>query len=380
MTVKNYKSLHDLTIELKPLMVFIGPNNAGKSNLFDCLRFVSDIVTTEHAARQRGGFEQMVFDGNLHHTISIELQGVVSVKNIEHPCVYLLELQGDRYGSCFINREQLTLIRQRGRRNQVLLEYTKESGTATAWDEGGNETGSLRGGQAERSYLYAFRDPDQYPILGHVANEIQQWTFFNFMPSLMRDSLPVRKDLRLQSFGQNLAVVLHTLQAEYPQQFRAVEDMLQSAVSDVAELTTGLTAHEVGQTYVRVREKALQAVIPAWSMSDGTLRFLGHLAVLCSPTPPPLICFEEPENYLHPRLLALLVELLKNAAEKTQVFVTTHSPYLVDCLRPEDLCIVEKHEGRTQAMPVGEKGEMKKALKTLGLGELWYSGHLGGVP
>ena len=109
------------------------------------------------------------------------------------------------------------------------------------------------------------------------------------------------------------------------------------------------------------------------------MRLLGHLATLYLPSPPPLVCFEEPENYVHPQLLELMVELLKNAASETQVLVTTHSPYLVDLLQPEDLFIVEKQEGKTQVKAVADRKGIKEALKALGLGELWYSGSFGGV-
>jgi predicted ATPase len=123
-------------------------------------------------------------------------------------------------------------------------------------------------------------------------------------------------------------------------------------------------------------------------MSDGTLRLLGHLATLYLPQPPPLVCFEEPENYVHPRLLELIVDLLKypptpnpsREGSETQVLVTTHSPYLIDRLEPEDLMIVEKKEGKTEVKGVDDIKEIKEALKTLTLGEMWYSGDLGGVP
>ncbi|MEW6685495.1 MAG: AAA family ATPase [Candidatus Edwardsbacteria bacterium] len=189
-------------------------------------------------------------------------------------------------------------------------------------------------------------------------------TLFNFSPQLMREALPVRKELQLQFLGENLSVVLHVLQTEYPQQFKEIEDILKSAVLELEELTTGLTPHEPGRTYTRIREKGLKISIPAWGMSDDTLRLLGHLATLYLPILPLLVCFEEPENYVHPRLLELIVNLLKNASEKTQVLVTTHSPYLVDFLQPEDLYIVEKQNGETQIKKAEDKKGIREALRT----------------
>jgi len=374
--IKNYKSLENLTLNMNPFTVFIGPNNSGKSNILDCLHFLSDFVKSENAIRQRGGFEQIVFNGDIAKTISIELQGSIEVKNKRRHYKYFIELQGDRYGFGFNKKETFSLV-ENG--EKILLEFPGEREMAIARDETGKQTGGIGAGRG-RSYLSHFMDQDHYPILGHFSNEVQNWAFFNFLPALMRSSLPVRRELQLQSYGENLSVVLHALQTEYPQKFKEIEDILKAALPELKELATGLTAHEAGKTYIRIREKGLTISIPAWGMSDGTLRILGHLTTLYLPTPPPLICFEEPENYVHPRLLELIVDLLRNASEKTQVLVTTHSPYLVDRLEPEDLIVVEKKEGKTQIKILEDKKAIREALKTLTLGEMWYSGDFGGVP
>lgn len=366
---------------MNPFMVFIGPNNAGKSNIFDCFWFLSDFVKrrddSQTAVRERGGFEQIVFNGDyIGRTISLEFYGSIKVKDKERFYKYFIELEGDRRGNCRNKRETFSLVEDG---EKVLLEFPTEQDKGVAYDETGAQTGSIWAGR-DRPYLSQFSDRDYYPILGHFWHYVQDWAFFNLLPPLMRKSLPVRREFQLQSWGENLPVVLLGLRSESPQKFKEIEDLLRVAIPELEELTTALTSHEPGQTYIRIREKGLTVSIPAWGMSDGTLRMLGHLATLYSPSPPPLICFEEPENYIHLRLLELIVELLKNASHKTQVLVTTHSPYLVDRLEPEGLIIVEKKEGKTETKEVTDVKEIKKALKTLTLGELWYSGDIGGVP
>lgn len=380
-SVRNYKSLENLDLDLKPFVVFVGPNNAGKSNIFDFLYFLSQIVKSREFAsviRERGGFEQIIFNGDIGQTISIELYGLIKVKGKERHYHYSLELVGDRYGRGCNNKEFFQLLEDSGKK---LLEFPSEQyqGQAVAWDEAGKVISFSASGR-ELSYLSVFTDEDTYPILAQFSKEVQNWVLFNLLPPLMRASLPVRRELQLRAWGENLPTVLHALQTEYPQKFREIEDILKLAVPELEELATGLTSHEAGQTYIRIREKGLKTSIPAWGMSDGTLRLLGHLATFYLPEPPPLVCFEEPENYVHPRLLELMVDLLKNASEKTQVLVSTHSPYLVDFLQPEDLFIVIKKEGKTQVTKAQERKGIKEALKTLGLGEMWYSGSLGGVP
>lgn len=119
--------------------------------------------------------------------------------------------------------------------------------------------------------------------------------------------------------------------------------------------------------------------IPATRLSDGTLRYLCLLTLLCDPTPPPLVCLEEPELGLHPDLLPGLARLLVEASERTQLIVTTHSEILVDALtdHPESVIVCEKHQGQTEMRRLDED-ELSDWLKKYRLGELWMRGELGG--
>lgn len=120
--------------------------------------------------------------------------------------------------------------------------------------------------------------------------------------------------------------------------------------------------------------------IPATRLSDGTLRYLCLLAILCDPEPPPLICIEEPELGLHPDILPTVADLLKSASERTQLIVTTHSDILVDAMTetPENVVICEKHEGKTEMKRLCA-GELEEWLKRYRLGQLWIKGELGGT-
>lgn len=377
--VKNYKSLKDFSLEMKPFMVFIGPNNAGKSNILDCLRFLSEFGRKGDEGRravvERGGFQQIVYDGDGSNTITIEVQGLLGLKNNEISYIYHIELSGEKTGR-FRNMREFFSVKGV---EKPLLEFPVENNMVIGRDEAGKEISRFGFGD-EYLYLYYFDDINRYPILGKFSSEMKDWAFLNLLPPLMKEALPVRKELQLLTWGENLPVVLHALQAEYPDKFKKIEEILRSAIPELKDLTTGLTSHEPGKTYIRIMEKNLKMSIPAWGMSDGSLRILGLLAAIYLPETSPLVCIEEPENYVHPRLLELIVDLIKTASERTQVLVTTHSPYLVDLLQPEDLFIVEKEEAKTTIRKAKDKKGIKGALKTLGLGEMWYSGSLGGVP
>ena len=121
-------------------------------------------------------------------------------------------------------------------------------------------------------------------------------------------------------------------------------------------------------------------IIPATRLSDGTVRYLCLLAILCDPEPPALICIEEPELGLHPDILPNLADLLIRASERTQLIVTTHSDILVDAMteQPEAVLVCEKHDRQTVTKRLsGQK--LRGWLDKYRLGQLWMSGELGGM-
>ena len=120
-------------------------------------------------------------------------------------------------------------------------------------------------------------------------------------------------------------------------------------------------------------------MVPATRLSDGTLRFLCMLSILCHPNPPPLVCIEEPELGLHPDVLPVLSDLLREASQRCQLIVTTHSDMLVDTLTdtPESVVVCEKHDGKTEMHRL-DKADLTEWLNRYSLGDLWTRGDLGG--
>jgi predicted ATPase len=173
--------------------------------------------------------------------------------------------------------------------------------------------------------------------------------------------------------GSNLGLVLNRLKQAPGVRAALLENLraLYSGIEDVDVLIQGNTVqvfvHESGR------------VIPATRLSDGTLRWLSLLCILLHPSPPPLVCIEEPELGLHPDLIPTLAKLLRAASARMQLVVTTHSDGLVDALTdtPESVVVCEKVEGITQCRRLS-KQKLKLWLKKYSLGTLWRTGEIGG--
>ncbi len=381
--VENFKSIKSLDLELGPLNVLVGPNNAGKSNILDCFGFLGDFVRDpDQAFQARGGLRRVVRNGDSAQAIGMRFCGTWfqdrkggKKKISEMQFEYEVKFLGHVSVSFILDREKLSL-RNSG---EVLLDGGA-TGEGSAQSQyvviGGIHHQSRNPGQ---SILAGLRYPTSgaHPLLIEFAQEINNWQTYSIIPLHAREPNEARLGLLMSPHGENLAQVLHSIFSEYPEIFKQIEELVQAAFPGVTALRSPLTTS--GKTLVGTTEQSHQFL--SGSLSEGTLRFLGVLATVYSPESSCVICIEEPENAIHPRALQLLVDILRSRTERHQFVLTTHSPYLVDLVRPEELTVVEKTITKgTVAKRASKIRGTKEAIKSLGLGELWYSGHLGGVP
>lgn len=230
----------------------------------------------------------------------------------------------------------------------------------------------------QRSILSLMRDVKNYPEITFLAEQYQQfriyrdWAFGRKNPA----RLPQRADGRtdyLESDCSNLGMILNRIRRDPVQKAQLLE-CLNDLYPDIRDVDVSI---EGGSVQVFLVEGT--HAIPATRLSDGTLRYLCLLAILLHPTPPPLICIEEPELGLHPDVMPAMTRLLKQASERTQLIVTTHSEVLVDAFgdTPEDVVVCEKHDGCTTFNRLDGE-QLKVWLKDYSLGNLWRSGQIGG--
>jgi predicted ATPase len=157
----------------------------------------------------------------------------------------------------------------------------------------------------------------------------------------------------------------------------------QKLLSEVQLIYDGIEDFEAridgGTAQLLFKEKGKRQPIPATRLADGALRHVFLLAVLCDPSPPPLICLDQPEIGLHPDMPPHLAELLKSASERSQLIVTTHSEIIVEALTdmPESILVVEK-TGEGTVIERLKSDELKPFLDKCRLGQLWSRGYIGG--
>jgi predicted ATPase len=330
------------------------------------------------ALLNRWGFPEVVWKGGDDNRISFQL--TVDDREIAQEQVriyeYELSIVGSPTGLILIERERLEV--KVGDRVTTLIDLSNGQGQV-AHPDGSPAFAPPGPGKSALEFTVPGWE-------GTAVKElISGWHFYHLLPSQMRQAnLAVGQRFLIED-GSNFSSWFMTLQTGYPDVFRLIKQAAMDVFPGIEEIlippTQFATAHMV------TREKHLKRPVTLARMSDGELMFLAWLSLIFAPADfgAPLFCAEEPENHLHPRLLETLMELLNQrqnelGAKAAQLILTTHSPYLIDRMGLDDLLIVEKREGATRCIRPASKVHLKELLEReeLGLGELWYSGALGG--
>lgn len=397
--VQGYKSLRDVKVRLQPLTVFLGPNAAGKSNLFDALGLLSRAVTSPNLAKafeeHRGapieafyysdqGLEGLMSQPTVECTLEVDVD--LSSKVIEAVERRIREMREGLSEEGEIQETSRDRFLESSLRYTLTIQMTVESGYLRVMQEqlvALNKDGSVKAsrkafiepvaghrlrlrleGQARPTDYEIGLDytlvsiplyPPHYPHITAFREELSRWGFYYFNPEVMRAETPLKEAEVLGTFGSDLAAFYNTLNARSPQQFQATNRALHSLLPDIEELKVERTP----EGFLRLQVFENGVPFSARLISEGTLRVLGLLAVTNPVTPTTVIGYEEPENGVHPRRLQLICELLKNAsASGKQVLVNTHSPELPNYFERESLVWCHKAKGQTIFESLPDYGEM----------------------
>ena len=220
----------------------------------------------------------------------------------------------------------------------------------------------------------------QHPRITKFRKFIEGWYLSYFSPDAAR-SLPLVGPQKLLSMhGDNLGNVVQFMEREHKRSFQNILQQIASKIPGIQKISTEKTAD--GRLLLQFFAQGFDKPFFAQQMSDGTLKVFAYLLLLASPNPPPLVCIEEPENGLYHKLLETLVlefrEYATGEKNSSQIFITTHQPYLVDNLQPEELWILEKGDDGFSTIRRASSDPLIKNMveEGLPLGSLWYSDYL----
>ncbi len=377
--------LEGTVLELRPLNVLIGPNGSGKSNVIETIALLratpvpgvqESIRDLRSVIRRGGGVHEWVWKGAPDQPASLTavVDNPLGKQPLKHGLSFRNQSETFRLDDEYIENKEPYAGQEgpyfyyRFQQGHPVINIRKDTRRLDA------EAVDLN-----QSILAQRRDPERYPEITYLAKAYEairiyrEWTFGRSAIFRVPQPSDMRSDVLEEDFS-NLGLFLNHL--------RGIPKVKNTIIDHLRGLYAGLDDFDV-----RIKGGAVQVfltegefTIPATRLSDGTLRYLCLLAILCNPDPPPLTCIEEPELGLHPDLLPKLADLLIEASARTQVVVTTHSDILVDAMteRPENVVVLEKNEGSTRATRLDAE-RLSVWLDKYRLGDLWIRGEIGGT-
>ncbi|MEQ8674627.1 MAG: AAA family ATPase [Aggregatilineales bacterium] len=398
-SLKNYKSLRDVELELKPLNILIGTNGSGKSNLLDFFRLLKDAAEgqlSRHINRE-GGFGDVMWWGasnEVKFSVEFYIPNPLSLRSqfekAEPTSIFItLEKIYDLYSVDFetINTQLDTRI-DNSNYFYLQIEHGRLAylGNEPVENIDANIIEEFKKTyNPQEFYISQLRDPMRFSLLNNIRTILADFVVYRgFSAGAIENvhqaqTLDALYPLRLEPDLSNLSSILHALQndARYETALEDLTDYLNLAFPEISKVDTPQSA--AGKIELRWRNKDFQGKsLPAFSMSDGMIRFLGLATLLVLPDPPALIAIDEPEIGLHPKLIPLLAALLKQASTRTQIVVTTHSPELLnsESITLDDIVLVNKEDGAT-TFDRPDAVRLERWLENYSIGHLWMIGKLG---
>jgi len=419
--IKNYRTLRDITLgklwntqnraSLTPMTAVIGKNGVGKSTIFDAFGFLSDCLRggVEEAcdARGRGGFERIRSQGN---TGSIEFEIYYKEDGNARPITYELAIDLDSEGRPFVKQERLRQRRKGQKTGWPFSFLILNEGKGIAWkgEEEGKQVDEdqedfdlfnlierLRKGEAEEESketevvelndkrklgIATLGSLKQHPRISLFRKFIEGWYLSYFTPDAAR-SLPLAGPQKhLNIHGDNLGNVVQFMEREHSRKFQSVLDSISQKIPGIQKINTEKSPD--GRLLLKFNDRGFKDPFYVQQMSDGTLKVFAYLLLLEDPSPPPFICVEEPENGLYHKLLETLAQEFRVHATGrkggSQIFITTHQPYFVDALQPEEVWVLEKGQDGFSTIKRASEDPLIQNLVSQGLplGGLWYSDYL----
>ena len=376
MKVQNFRALRSVEFkDLTPLTVLLGPNGSGKSTVFDVFAFLAECFESglRRAWDRRGRAKELKSRG-AEGPINIEIK----YREQRNSPIITYNLQVDeRNGSPVVMQESMRWRRQRYGSPYRFLVYQEGQGSAVSGEhpDHQDERVDIPLSAPDLLAVNALGQFAEHPRVAALRNFITGWYVSYLSADSARGQPEAGPQDRLSRSGDNLANVIQHLAERYPERLEGIFDRLRQRVPRIERVLSDIMPD--GRLLLQIKDAPFASPVLARFASDGTLKMLAYLVLLYDPEPPPFIGIEEPENFLHPRLLPELAEECRAACEHTHLLVTTHSPFFLNSLRPREVRVLWRdHEGYTQTRRVADIPGIAEMMEEGGqLGDLWMEGY-----
>jgi predicted ATPase len=375
--VENFRALREVEFkDLTPLTVLLGPNGSGKSTVFDVFAFLAECFDTglRRAWDKRGRAKELKTRGS-EGPITIEIKYREPGYNL---ITYHLAVD-EVSGSPVVVEEWLQWRRKQHGKPFKFLDYRAGQGRAISGESPDEEDRRIEIPlkSADLLAVNALGQFADHPRVAALRDFITGWYVSYLSADSARGQPEAGPQERLTKSGDNLANVIQYLAERHGDRLERIFEVLRRRVPRIERILAETMPD--GRLLLQVKDAPFSHPVLARFASDGTLKMLAYLVLLHDPDPPPFIGIEEPENFLHPRLLPELAEECRSATEATQLVVTTHSPFFLNALRPEEVRVLWRDEaGYTKTKRVLDLPGIPQFLQRGALlGHLWMEGQLG---
>lgn len=374
--VRNFRALRDIEFKsLTPMTVLLGPNGSGKSTVFDVFAFLAECFESglRRAWDRRGRARELKTRG-AEGAVTIEIKYRERRKT---PLItYHLSID-EEAGAPVVVRESLSWKRKSYGAPFRFLDYHRGQGAATSGEAPDEEDARVDTPLKSPDLLAvnALGQFQEHPRVAALRDFIMGWHVSYLSAESTRGQPEAGPHEHLTRTGDNLANVIQYQDEQHPDLLGLIFEKLRGRVP-IIERVLAETMQD-GRLLLQFKDAPFQNPVLARFASDGTLKMLAYLVLLYDPEPPAFIGIEEPENFLHPRLLYGLAEECRNASARTQLLVTTHSPFFLDALRPKEVRILWRNtDGYTQTRCTNDVAGVPQFMEAgAQLGDLWMEGH-----
>ncbi len=385
--LKNFKAFKDAELRNIPRMcVLVGANGSGKSTIFSVFGFLKDAMTEDvHVALTKLGGSR-----GFQEARSRDTQGPIEIElkfreQEGSPLITYFVAINEQNGTPIIERELLKY--RRGSKGQPwhFLDFSRGEGQAVTNepDKVENEQDLVREPQVLKSAdtlaVKGLAQFKKFPAAMALGELISNWHISDFHIQRARPEQEAGHAEHLSTQGENLALVTEFLYKRHREVFDRIIDQLKRRVPGISHVEAKTT--EEGRVMLKFQDGSFEDPFLARHVSDGTIKMFAYLVLLYDPNPHPLLCVEEPENQLYPRLLMELAEEFRDYARRGgQVFISTHSPDFLNACALEEVFWLVKEGGYTKVCRASDDEQVSGYMAEGDqMGYLWKQGFFGGV-